>query len=95
MRQRSIQMVIKSRIWKGRESPEAGLMSGSNKNSIRNITAREGCQMMSLATRAIGPSVIATIARPCVMTALKPIQWSWLKTGTIRLEANFARVRCV
>ena len=34
-----------------KESPKAGSMSGGNKNSIRNITAREGWIMMSLATR--------------------------------------------
>ena len=34
-----------------KESPEAGSMSGGKKNIIRNITAREGWIMMSLATR--------------------------------------------
>ncbi len=34
-----------------KESLEAGSMSGGNKNSIRNITARAGWIMMSLATR--------------------------------------------
>ena len=53
-----------------KESPGAGSMSSGNKNSIRNITARAGWQMMSLATRELGPSVTATLARPCVMTAL-------------------------
>ncbi len=53
-----------------KESPEAGSMSSGNKNSIRNITARAGWQMMSLATRDLGPSVTATLARPCVVTAL-------------------------
>ena len=53
-----------------KESPEAGLMSSGNKNNIRNITARAGWQIMSLATRDLRLSVIATLARPCVMTAL-------------------------
>ncbi len=34
-----------------KESPEARLMSGGNKNSIKNITAKAGCIMMSLAIR--------------------------------------------
>ncbi len=34
-----------------KESPEAGSMSGGNKNSIRNITASADWQIMSLATR--------------------------------------------
>ena len=53
-----------------KESPEAGSMSDGNKNSIRNVTDRAGWQMMSLATRELGPSVTATLAKPCVMTAL-------------------------
>ena len=45
-------------------------MSGGKKKNIKNIAAGVGWQMMSLATRELGPSVIATLARPCVMTAL-------------------------
>ncbi len=53
-----------------KESLEAGLISGGNNNNIRYITAREGWKMMSLATRELGPSVIATLDRPCFTTAL-------------------------
>ncbi len=53
-----------------KESPEVGSMSGGNKNSIRNITARAGWQIMSLATKELGPLVIETLVRPCVVTAL-------------------------
>ncbi len=53
-----------------KESLEAGSMSSGNKIGIRNITVRAGWQMISLATRELGPSVTATLARPCVMTEL-------------------------
>ncbi len=50
-----------------KESPEAGSMSSGNKNSIRNITARAGWQMMRLSTREFGLSVIEIFARTCFM----------------------------
>ncbi len=53
-----------------KESPEAGSMSGDNKNSIINITVRAGWIMMSLDTRGRGPSVIVTLAGSCAMNAL-------------------------
>ncbi len=53
-----------------KESLEAGSMSGGKKNSIRYITARAGWQIMSLATRELGTSVIATFVRPCDSTTL-------------------------
>ncbi len=53
-----------------KESPEARSMSGGKKNSIRNIAARAGSQMFSLATRELRSYVTVVLARPCVMTAL-------------------------